>query len=296
MTSYILGKIDFDNDKIKKDLEIHDTFPKNAEEYDEFGTGFWQNCSLWNATDDKNDTMYRDYNDPIQQTEYGQKLTYVDELIKKYFTFANLKMIRTRNLIDGMVIPHKDFVELNKPKQQYFRVFIPLEDNEFAFHSDEENVFRMRKGEIWFLDAAIIHAAVNFSNNSRIFLCLDYVFPGEYSPEDIFVNKSNYNPDLSPFIVGRQDVANGFEKDLIRSLSKVISQHTFKDIVFLLSKIHFYKKVSITSCYDLLVEIAEASEDELVIEKAKSLRKYLIEKRELGERFSMSQWPSPLKI
>lgn len=27
-----------------------------------------------------------------------------------------------------MVIPHKDFVELNKPMEQYFRIFIPLED------------------------------------------------------------------------------------------------------------------------------------------------------------------------
>ncbi|WP_088104125.1 aspartyl/asparaginyl beta-hydroxylase domain-containing protein [Halalkalibacter urbisdiaboli] len=295
MSSYIIGKIDIDNDKLKKDLQIHDNFPKIAEEYDEFGTGFWQNCSLWNATDNKNDTMYRDYDHAAQQTEYGKKLTYVDELLKNNFKFDNLKMVRTRNLIDGMVIPHKDFVELNKPKQQYFRVFVPLEDNELAFHSDEESVFKMRKGEVWFLDAAIIHAAVNFFNNSRIFLCLDYVFPGDYSPEDIFANKSNYNPELSPFIVSRQDVEADFEESVIKSLSKIISQHTFKDIVFMLSKLHFYKNLPITTCYDMLVSIAEASQDEAVYEKAIALRKYLIEKRDLRERFSLAQWPTPLK-
>lgn len=292
MSSYILGKIYIDHEKLKKDLKIHDSFPKIEEEYDEFGTGFWQNCSLWNATDDKNDTMYRDYDHAIQQTEYGQKLAYVDELIKENFTFV----VRTRNLVDGMVIPHKDFVELTKEKSQYFRVFVPLEDNELAFHSDEENVFKMRKGEVWFLDAAIIHAAVNFSSDSRIFLCLDYAFPGEFSPEDIFVKKDTYNPNVSPYIVPRQDVPENFEADLIRSLSNVISRYNFKDIVFLLSKIHFYKNVPITSCYDVLVKIAEASGDDAIYEKAISLRKYLIEKRDLKERFSMAEWPSPLKV
>lgn len=43
MSSYILGKINIDEDKLSKDLQIHETFPKIAEKYDEFGTGFWQN-------------------------------------------------------------------------------------------------------------------------------------------------------------------------------------------------------------------------------------------------------------
>jgi hypothetical protein len=295
MPSFILGKINIDDERLKKDLKMHDIFPKIAEEYDEFGTGFWQNCSLWNATDDKEDTMYRDYDHAPKQTEYGKKLPYVDELLKINFNFDFMKMVRTRNLINGMVIPHKDFVELRKAKQQYFRVFVPLEDNELAYHSDEEKVFKMRKGEVWFLDAAIIHAAVNFSNNSRIFLCLDFVFPGEFNPEDIFVNKGIYNRKLTPFIVPREDVEADFEENIVNTLSKIISRHTFKDVVFLLSKLHFYKNVSITSCYDTLVKIAEASKDEAVYDKALALREYLIEKRNLGDRFSMSKWPPPLK-
>jgi hypothetical protein len=124
---------------------------------------------------------------------------------------------------------------------------------------------------------------------------LDYAFPEEYSPEDIFVSKDDYYPNISPFIVPREDVEENFETELVRSLSKVISRYNFRDIVFLLSKIHFYKNVPISSCYDLLIEIARASGDTAIYEKAKLLRKFLIEKRELGERFSMAQWPSPLK-
>lgn len=68
MASYILGKINIDDEKLKRDLEIHNEFPKIAEEYDEFGTGFWQNCTLWSWTSDELNTMYKDYDYPIQQT------------------------------------------------------------------------------------------------------------------------------------------------------------------------------------------------------------------------------------
>ncbi|ANB56669.1 L-proline cis-3-hydroxylase 2 [Anoxybacillus sp. B7M1] len=197
-------------------------------------------------------------------------------------------MVRTRNLIDGMVIPHKDFVELERSKDQYFRVFIPLEDNEYAFHSDEENVFQMKKGEVWFLDAAIVHADINFSNKSRIFLCLDYAFPGPFSPKDVFINDSVYNPNLDPTIIKREEVSSDFKESLVTSLSKVISKYNFRDIVFLLSKIHFYKNISVSDCYDWLVEITEKSGDSSVYNKAINLRRFLVEERKLGERFSFN--------
>ncbi|MGR5913138.1 aspartyl/asparaginyl beta-hydroxylase domain-containing protein [Bacillus cereus] len=100
-------------------------------------------------------------------------------------------MVRTRNLVDAMVIPHRDFVEFSHSTKQRFRVFLALEDNKMAFHSDEEAVFRIRKGEIWFLDAAIGHAAANFSKDSRVFLCLDYVFDSDFDPSDIFKDKKD---------------------------------------------------------------------------------------------------------
>ncbi|MEC0666588.1 aspartyl/asparaginyl beta-hydroxylase domain-containing protein [Priestia flexa] len=290
MPSYIFGKIDINDNLLKKDLEIHDAFPKIPEEYDEFSSGFWMNCTLMSASEDQTDTQYRDYDHSIKKTGYGEKLPYINRLLEENFTFDNLKMVRTRNLVDALIMPHRDFVDLNKDIQQYFRVFIPLEDTELAFHSDEDNVFRMRKGEVWFLDAGIVHAAANFSNKNRLFLCLDYSFDGEYQPSDIYKNKEMYTRDIEPCIIEREEINDEFEEELISSLSKVISRHNFKEMVFLLSKVHFYKNVPVDKCYKWLAEIAKRSGDELMADKAEKVHQYLIEKRELGERFSFSDW------
>ncbi|GLB61004.1 aspartyl/asparaginyl beta-hydroxylase domain-containing protein [Cytobacillus sp. NCCP-133] len=295
MASYIFGKIEINDDLLKKDLEVHDTFPKIPEEYDEFSAGFWMNCTLWSASEDETDTQYRDYDHEIKQTGYGKKLYYISNLLQENFNMENLKMVRTRNLIDALIMPHRDFVDLDKNINQYFRVFIPLEDNEMAYHSDENNVFRMRKGEVWFLDAGIVHAAANFSNNNRLFLCLDFAFDSNYHASDIFKDKNLYNTDIEPFIVEREDIDQEYEERIISSLTNVISRYNFKEIVFLLSKIHFYKNIPIDVCYKWLAEIAKRANDEVMVDKANKVHQYLIEKRELGERFSFSDWSS-LKV
>lgn len=248
------------------------------------------NCSLWNASGDEFDTMYRDFDYPARQTKYGRQLPYIDSIIRENFTFNYLKMVRMRSLIDGIVIPHKDFVEVGEHIPQCFRVFIALEDNEEAFHSDEQAVFRMRKGEIWFLDAAIVHAAANFSNKSRVHLCLDYIFPEKFSPADIFVNPNLYTPELAPLIISREKPPSNFEESLILTFTKTISKHNMKDIVSLLSKMHFYMQVPVGACYDWLVEIARRSGDSAILKKAEHLRTYLIIDRKLGERFSLAEW------
>lgn len=226
----------------------------------------------------------------VKQTEYGRRVSYIDQLIRENFTFNNMKMVRIRTLIDGMVIPHKDFVEMEE-RSRCLRVFIPLEDNALSFQSDEENVFQMRKGEAWFLDAAIVHAAVNFSNKSRIALCLDYVCPEKiHHYEEIFSTLKSRSLPPRPTYVSRPNLKAGFEEGLITQLSQIITRYNFKDLVFLLTKIHFYKNVSITVCYDWLLDITKRQNDVDLVNKAESLREYLIKQRGFGERFAFNDW------
>lgn len=290
MVSYILGEIELDNELLKRDLEIHESFPKIPEEYDEFSSGFWMNCTLWGSSEDETDTQYKDYNHSIVKTTYGKKLDYISRLVEENFNTENLKMVRTRNLIDALIMPHRDFIDLKKGISSYFRVFIPLETNLSAFHSDVDNVFCMQKGEVWFLDAGIVHAAANFSNKNRMFLCLDFAFDGEFHPKEIFKNESLYNKNISPNIIEREKVDNHFEEELINSLSKVIHRNNFKEIVFILSKVHFYKDVPIESCYDWLLKIAEINGDKKIIDKSVKVKEFLIDNRNMGERFSFADW------
>lgn len=289
MSSYILGKLAFDERQLQEDLQVFETFPRIAEAYDEYSSGFWMNCSLWNASGDKYDTVYRDFSHPLRQTDYARSLPYINQVLQQHFVFEHLKMIRSRNLIDAIVLPHRDFVEIDRTRQ-CIRVFVPLEDNMLAFHSDEQAVFCMRKGEIWFFDAAVVHAAANFSNKSRLCLCLDYIFPEEFHPADIFVDKNEYTPGLTPTLVPREQPDTAFLASLITGLGSIINRYNFKEIIFLLSKIHFYQQIPITACFDWLVQIADQSTDHALCEKAQQLRSYLTADRVFGQRFSLSEW------
>lgn len=288
MASKIIGKIKVDDYDLEKDIKYLNSITKQPEEYDEFGQGYWKNLSLYNASGDASDTQYRN-TDKCLPTEYATQCPSIQKLVQQNFKLDNLKMIRARSLVDGLVIPHRDFVELDK-KITYFRVFVALENNEEAFHSDEHGVFQMKTGEVWFLDAGISHAAVNFGLKSRMFLCLDFMYEGEFEYTDIFIDPSVLEEYRSSFYISREPFINSQKEEVISATSKILDRFTFKDVVFALSKYHFIYDLPVSSCYDWIISAAEHKNNIEIIKKAKSLRKYLIEKRDMGERYSINDW------
>ena len=288
MASKIIGKIKVDDYDLEKDIKYLNSITKQPEEYDEFGQGYWKNLSLYNASGDASDTQYRN-TDRCLPTEYATHCPSIQKLVQQNFKLDNLKMIRARSLVDGLVIPHRDFVELDK-QITYFRVFVALENNEEAFHSDEHGVFQMKTGEVWFLDAGISHAAVNFGLKSRMFLCLDFMYEGEFEYTDIFTNRSALKEYRSSFYISREPFTNSQKEEVISATSKILDRFTFKDVVFALSKYHFIYDLPVSSCYDWIISAAEQKNNIEIVKKAKSLRKYLIEKRDMGERYSINNW------
>jgi len=288
MSSYLLAKIDLSSYNLTEEIDFINSIKKQQEEYDEFGQGYWKNISLYNSSGQSDDTQYKNSANCFS-TEYLDKLSNISRLIDENFTKESLKMVRARSLIDGMVIPHKDFVELN-PEVTYFRVFIALEDNKNSFHSDESGVFQMLKGEVWFLDASMDHAAINFSNKSRMFLCLDYIFSDIFKPEVIFSEKAKILDYKRDYLISREELTNDRVNEIIESTSKIISKHTFKDIVFALSKLHFIYDVQVSECYNWIYTAAQKAGNDEVTLKIKNLKKYLTEKRNIGERFFINDW------
>jgi hypothetical protein len=288
MASKIVGAIETQSYNLAKDVDFLNSVTKLPEEYDEFGQGYWKNLSIYNASGHAADSQYRSV-DKCVPTEYAMRCPEVQRFIETNFKPDNLKMVRARGLIDGMVIPHRDFVELDK-SVTYFRVFVALENNQESFHSDECGVFQMKAGEVWFLDAGINHAAINFGGGSRMFLCLDFMFYSEFDAADIFADSALVTSYRESFYVDRKPLDAKSRDEIIASTAKILSRYTFKDLVFALSKYHFIYDVPVTCCYDWIVSAAETIRDQEVIQKAKSLRKYLIEKRSMGERFIINDW------
>ncbi len=286
MSSRIIGKIEIESQKMAKDLFAISQFPVIEEEYSEFGTGTWLNNSLMNANGDYKNTKYQDSEFPGIRTSLWEKVPYITKLIEDNFNLTYLRMVRTRNLIDGIVIPHKDFVELEHDKSRYVRIFIPLENNNQAFHSDEYNVFQMQKGEIWILNAAIVHAAANFSKESRVFLCLDFQLPENETVESIFLNKNTYCTTHQPLLALRKPISNNEIDERLNKFVDIMSEANLKEIILELSTIHFFYQIGVGKCYDWLIAIAEKIHSNTLIEKVKSLRTYMVSHRTLGERYS----------
>ena len=193
MPSAIIARIDIDAYNLSLEVNYLNSLQKIPESYDEFGQGYWKNISLYNSTGEPGDTLYQ-IASACRPTPHLASCPEINRLILDNFRLDNLKMVRARSLIDGMVIPDRDFVELT-PK-----------------YIDET-----------------IHAA-----------------------------------------------------------SKIISRRTLKDLIFALSKYHFTYDIPILACYDWIVDAALLAGDRDTAEKARSLKRYLVEHRHLNERFTIN--------
>lgn len=290
MRSHILGRIELDQERLAEDLEYLATVPTVEEEYDEFSNGFWKNIPLYNASGGSEDRLYRDLQgSPAQPTKHAERVPYLDEIITTVYNAERLQMARTRNLKNAIVIPHRDFVELDRELDQYFRTFMVLEDSPLAFHSDDDTVIHMRPGEIWFLDAAAVHSAVNFGEFSRQALCVDLAFDGAFDEKEAFADATVFAPSLTPDIPERKPFTKEREAGIL-ALSGVIGRENFRDILFLLSKVHYTYDVHPSETFEWLVAVSKGAGDDKMVEKAERIRDFAIGARELGERFSLTTW------
>lgn len=288
MASHIVGKIDLSTYDFRAEIDALNSIPKQQEEYDEFGYGYWKNLSLYNSSGIAEDSQYKNSIQCVA-TSYMDQCPRIKELLEKCFSFDNLRMVRARNLIDGAVLPHRDYVELDK-KYQYFRFFLPLEENRESFHSDESGVFQMRPGEVWFLDAGTDHAAVNFSVDSRMSLCLDYVFDRDFDEREVFSDSCEFDEDAIPLFIDRTKVPEEEKQSVIQSTAKLLTKHSYKDLLFALAKLHFSRDMEVAECYDWMMQACTLAGNQELADKTASIKRYIVEHRELNERMSINSW------
>jgi hypothetical protein len=143
----------------------------------------------------------------------------------------------------------------------------------------------MRLGEIWHLEATHLHSAINHSDERRLNLCLDFevgdapaetVFKSPVSPGDLPRPKTVARPALDePFVTG------------LLGLSRIINEWNYRDIVGLLSKVHFYRDANLSEFFDWLVEISKRSGSATLHEKSEDFCRFLRAERSMHERFAL---------
>lgn len=285
MNSRIISTIKLNDDLLRQDVAKILEFQDVKQEYSEYRFGTWKNYVLWNESGNQKDTLFKGTQGGTIQTPFGRQLEYVSSVIEENFHIDKLKMVRANLLRDAILIPHRDYVEFKSDSNKLARLHVPISTNEHSLHSEGEKVFHMRQGEVWYLDVNSIHSACNLSDRPRISLVLDFCLDGQ-SLKSTLKHPEGCRPPPGPMMVEREPMDEEFLKT-IASMRHVINRVNYRDIVLFLSRVHFYKDVSLGVCYDWLIGICEGLEDEFLLEKSINFKEFMIDNRELGQRFSL---------
>jgi len=276
MKAKILSSVSFDDELLAEELRKIVRFDFNSS-YSEFAVGKWENCVLWNATGSQHDSIAREYHGRAEPTELGEQLGYLNSIVCDTFNFKYIRWIRIFLVKQGLIIPHKDYLEM---KKGFTRVHIPLQTDSTCLHSEGNAVYHMRKGEVWFIDGTQVHSACSLSHTTRVSLCIDFEYGIPF--EKLFIDAQKSNPFIVPYRVKRDCISEEYEKAL-RDLGYIISPENFNDVVGLLAKVHFIKHVHAAAMYDWLIEIAQKSYNKHLINKAIETKKFFLGERHLEQ-------------
>lgn len=184
MHSHRVSTVEIDEERLTKELEQAKEFDF-AEPYDEFL------CSrparrqgqimLWAPGGDNGDGIIKHYDDGRASgvTEYGRQLPYLVQIMEESLSVRHLRFARLAALTSNVLVPHRDYVEFDTAaatdKRPAHRLHIPLITFPDCYFSDDNVVFQMAAGEVWFLDVTKVHSAANLSDELRLHLIVDFV-------------------------------------------------------------------------------------------------------------------------
>ena len=260
-------------------------FTQENQNYSEFRIGDWKSFVLRNTSGLDDDGQVAQSLLPLTMAPRGAGLHAINQWIDSNFNTTNLRLVRVHSMGDGVLIPHRDFLEFDERARRWLRLHLPIKTNDRCLHSEENEVFHMRLGEIWHLDATRLHSATNSSDDRRLNLCLDFDI-GNAPIESVFKKPAVPKNLPKPQMLTRPSLDDSFMAGLM-GLSKVIDERNYRDIVGLLSKVHFYRDAGLSQFFDWLVEISKRSGSVSLLKKSETLCRFLRAERSMHERFAL---------
>jgi L-proline cis-4-hydroxylase len=278
MRTHYVATTSLDDARLAKDLEQSASFVWSEAYSDYLFGGAWKSCMLWARGGDNGDGVVTNYDHgrPSTFTQYGNQLPYLHDLITTVADLERLNFVRLAKVSNSVIIPHRDLLELSQlpdDSRNAHRMHIPLATNENCFFNEGNTVFRMRKGEVWFLDASEIHSVAVLSNEPRIHLMFDFVNVPSSKPLITIDGENEESGIPDDRTVKRPPLVNADHADLMR-LSDVLTMDTFSEIFSIVIKKHFRYDGGDDFVWNTMIAIARASADAAVLPHADELRRY----------------------
>jgi hypothetical protein len=283
MRTQRVGSLAIDETRLAADLRRSSEF-HYSEAYSEYLIGGpWRSCALWAPGGDTGDGTVTNYDSakPPLLTPEGHSLPYVAELIEQSFSLSRLTFARLAIVSGSVIIPHRDLLELDDVPdhaRNAHRVHVPLKTTGEAFFSEQQVVYRMETGEVWFFDASTVHSAASFSEDDRIHLILDFSAAGDGA------ELLNFAPDPESGIpagsVYMRNAMTAAEREALLGLAHVINLDNYRDVFSIVIKQHYRKDGGDDFVWETLLAIADACEDEAVRAKVREMHTYFLIKRD----------------
>jgi hypothetical protein len=274
MHTHRIMNLDLDPARLEADVRNTRQF-RYSDAYSEFICGEWRSCMLWNKSGDTDDNFLKDYDHPASLTSYGEQMPYLTGVLRSTFNLGHLRFARLAKLTPGSVlVPHRDYLEL---EHDLTRVHVPLVTDDRCFSAEENTVYQMRSGEVWFIDATQIHSAANFSKKARTHLILDFT---EVERLDTVLAR----PALGPMIIPHENIVSrkpldSREKEAFFALARVMDPTNCKDVFAMLIKKYFTTDLAVTTVVDWVLEIAHLSGNSEVITRIQWIHEHCLIRR-----------------
>jgi len=177
---------------------------------------------------------------------------------------------------DSVIVPHRDFLELSEIPEgarSAHRLHIPLATHDECYFSDRNVVYRMRQGEVWFFDAAQIHAVASFSKQPRIHIIFDLVDLPAPGPL-VKVGEGSVDGTIPADRVIPRPPLPDAERETVMRLADVLSMDTFNEVFSIVIKKHFRFDGGEDFAWETMTALARACADPAVLTHTQQARKY----------------------
>lgn len=267
----ILGRVVLDAARLDVDLAAVRQLPLNAG-YSEFSRGHpgWRNCVLANHNGDPSEHVFGGHDGRALPTPHLAEVPYIAELLASTFSPEHLLWARLFICEDGMLIPHRDYLDL---PDEFTRVHLALRRGDRSLHSENEQVFRMREGEIWFIDGTVDHAAASYDGAPRTYLSCD--FRAGVPFDELVIDADARGASTEPDFIERPPLPDNFTEQL-DVFVQLIDETAIDDAVAVLSRTHLAHIAPCGAVYDWIADAADRAGRSTVASIARDRRAYFL--------------------
>jgi hypothetical protein len=179
---------------------------------------------------------------------------------------------------DMVMVPHRDYVELSDEAHQRaaHRLHVSLATSRDCVFTDEDVVYQMKAGEVWFLDASRLHGAGVISTVRRVHLILDLA---DVDQDQVLAFDAAPSGGIPEASIRQRPPLSDREREAILSLASIVDLDNLSEIFALVVKKDYRTYGGPNFVWNTMREIARLSGNAEIVAKIAAWEKHCVLER-----------------